>query len=290
MASYGEKPRFKLFSWSRMIFLFVLTLMIALGLYSCLAKNDTTRTHFKPAQTAQHTFTAGQEIAVTDTELIDFYSMIQSKGTLTYDQAFEIAYPTLTRAMTDRDFCADEVELIQGDTGNYLTVIDGYVADYDYLMRGLDILMVPYYMEENRLHVEKPIRFTVVYDTTLSTVTLRKLDEENFRLSFYTLKVAFENTDKFGYQMQFDKETTEKEIKLHTKKTTILRGDQSLLLKDSAVKSGTAKNHHYLMSTLFLEPDASVIMEFTDETYQHFEALVFFNIKDGTKFQIGVNQ
>ena len=281
-----EKPKLKIFSWSRMIFLFVLTLMIALGLYSCLAKNDTTRTHFKPAQTAQHTFTAGQEIAVTDTELIDFYSMIQSKGTLTYDQAFETAYPTLTRAMTDRDFCADEVELFSADTGNYLTVIDGYVADYDYLMRGLDILMVPYYMEENRLTVEKPIRFTVVYDTTLSTVTLRELDEENFRLSFYTLKAAFENDDKVTCQMFFQKTASEKEIKHIAKKTTLLHGERSCLLINSGPKWG---GHDYLMSNLYLEPNASVTVEFTDVTYRYFERVTFY-LGDGTKFQIGVNQ
>ena len=280
-----EKPKLKLFSFSRMVFLFVLTLMIALGLYSCLGKNDTTRTHFKSAQTAQHTFTAGQKIAVIDTELIDFYQAIQSKGTLTYDKSFETAYPTLTRAMTDRDFCADEVELISADTGNYLTVIDGYVADYDYLMRGLDILMVPYYMEENRLTVEKPIRFTVVYDTTLSTVTLRELDEENFRLSFYTLTVAFENTDKVGYQMRFNEAATEKELKLHTKKTKVMYKNESVFLKDTT-KIELAQNR----LTGFLQPNAAITMEFMDETYRYFEELVFDNIKDGTKFQIGVNQ
>lgn len=265
---------------SMLSFLSVLVLLVVLCVYAFAGRNDTTRTHFTATATEFRPLTESE--ASQADEFRPLYEAARQKKSLIYNAEFSEQYPTVTKVMLDRDFCSDEVELRSGDTGEYLWIIDGYIADYDYLRRGLDILLIPYTHTADSMTVLSPVRFSLVFDSTLSTVTGSLPDEENYRLSFYTLDVTVQgDTDGFDYALAMS--GTQKDKKHQGKHLFAASGKQEAKKVAPSVTSTG-------LSGSCGKGQTRLRVEFDDVSWKHFGSLTLSSLSENASFCVGVNQ
>jgi len=271
-----EKSRLRVLM-GRAFAIFLAGMMIMLVLFLVFGRNDNTRTHFSRCETERIVLEELSEREVTDTELTDLYTAVKA-GRLTYGKAFRDAYPTVNECMNDRDFCSNEIDLVTWDTGEYLCVIDGYIASYDYVLRGLDILLLPYSAEGDTLTVKKPVRFGIIYDTSLAEVYLNEFDEENYRLSFYTMSVESVGGSSVSFELSLKAE--ERDLEKQARETVINAAKKNIPYTPQITEnrlSGSAKGENL-----------GLTVGFNDEMYSGFEELTV-TAPGAESFVLGVN-
>lgn len=164
----------------------VVCLMLAVALYAFLGRSDNTRTHFKAAST--DTVYTDMFSAPQMDEFQYFLIEIEESESTNFNDTFKSRFPKITDALTDTDFIASETDIKSYDFGGALMILDGYSYTSVMQNRWLDVLYIPYEVDNDRNFViHAPKRYTCEYKVSLGIVNLCEIDKENYRLNPYTI-------------------------------------------------------------------------------------------------------
>lgn len=173
----------------------VLAVLIGVALYAFLGREENTRTHFKTVKSNTYV----TDLIMPDTDKDPFnndefrrfeYGVFERKDYI-FDDTFKADFPNITAFLTDKNFCAEEVEVKSLSSEWGLTVVDSYSYTPDYSVRFLDMLYIPYAIDdEYNIIIETPRRLTVEYNVNLAQVSYREVDVKNFRVNPYNLTLT----------------------------------------------------------------------------------------------------
>ncbi len=170
----------------------VIAVFAVITVFAFFGREDNTRTHFSTV-TGDKKVTDlivgdGDQNVFNDNEFVAFEFDIVDRKTAVFDDGFKATYPQISEILTDKNFCASQTDVKSLTFDQGIMVVDSYSYTPDYSIRFLDMLYIPYTVEDDRsITVSKPKRMTVEYDTTLAQVSYRELDKQNFRVSPYNI-------------------------------------------------------------------------------------------------------
>lgn len=179
----------------------VIILLLAVTLYAFLGRGDNTRTHFNTVKgdviTTDYVVGDNDDNIFNDNEFVEFeYDVVDYKD-MEYGETFKQRFPQITSILNDKNFCASQTDVKSLTFNEGLLVVDSYSYTEDYSIRYLDMLYVPYSIENDRsITLSKPRRLTVKYDTTLALVSYCELDIANFRVSPYNINLNVKISNK----------------------------------------------------------------------------------------------
>lgn len=253
----------------------VVAIFVLVIVFAFVGSPDNTRTHFSTVTSDKRVTDTivydGDESIFNDNEYVAFEFDIVDRKDAVFDDTFKEWYPEISKLLTDKNFCASQTDIKNLTFDHGVLVVDSYSYTPDYSIRFLDMLYVPYIIEDNRsITLSKPKRLTVKYDTNLAQVSYCELDKQNFRVSPYNICLnvtAGNKAEKWDITSRLNLRTGDGEIakSISQKASFFNKQGQSI----ASVSAGTK----YIDYTATISADGTykLKLDFDDEMFDNFE-------------------